>query len=115
MKLNSEEWMKKLKPGCRVLDPDGWDRYDFEKSWAEEITEEEFNKRFNRSTVDKMRSKMPDNQAREKIFGPECEHGITLLMTCPICKNSMETQISNQRLVIEELKKELDLWKSGKK
>ena len=34
-----------------VLDPDGWDRTDYRKSWfEEEITEEEFDKRAMKST-----------------------------------------------------------------
>jgi hypothetical protein len=45
MKHNSETWCK-IK-GVEVLDPDGWDRSpeNFAKSWAEEITEAEFDKR----------------------------------------------------------------------
>ena len=46
----SEEWYK----GCEVtiLDPDGWDRRNFQFSWHEEmITKEEFDKRVLSSTV----------------------------------------------------------------
>lgn len=49
----SEEWMDFLKPGARVLDPDGWDRQNFNYSWNEEpITSEEFENRFYQSTVE---------------------------------------------------------------
>jgi hypothetical protein len=34
-----------------VVDPDGWDRMNFEASWAEEITEPEFNARLMGSSV----------------------------------------------------------------
>ena len=34
-----------------VLDPDGWDRSNYEESWAEKISEEEFQRRLMMSTV----------------------------------------------------------------
>lgn len=34
-----------------IMDPDGWDRQNFEESWNEEITKEEFDKRLLQSTV----------------------------------------------------------------
>ena len=50
-KLTSEEWCK-LK-GIKILDPDGWDRSpeNWEKSWNEKITEEEFDNRASKSTI----------------------------------------------------------------
>lgn len=48
---NSDEWLKELFPDCQVLDPDGWDRKNFDISWAEKITKKEFSKRFMYSTV----------------------------------------------------------------
>ncbi len=38
--------------GVIVMDPDGWDRRKFDKSWAEKITYAEFKHRVGRSTVD---------------------------------------------------------------
>ena len=46
----SKEWQE-LYPEPRVLDPDGWDRQNFQYSWYEEkITLEEYNKRLITST-----------------------------------------------------------------
>lgn len=51
-KLTSEQWQS-LKPGVKVLDPDGWDRKNFQWSWhKEEITEAEYQKRLAQSTVE---------------------------------------------------------------
>jgi hypothetical protein len=50
-KLTPDEWL--LKPAYRgmvIMDPDGWDRKNFEASWAEPITEDEFAKRMLMST-----------------------------------------------------------------
>jgi hypothetical protein len=48
----SEQWQKKFKDKITVLDPDGWDRQNFEHSWKEEkITLEEFKKRCEKSTL----------------------------------------------------------------
>ncbi len=47
----SEEWQK-LKPNIQILDPDGWDRQNFEYSWHEErISEAEYDRRVMMSTV----------------------------------------------------------------
>ena len=47
----SEEWQK-LQPDTVVLDPDGWDRQNFEYSWHEElISLAEYGKRVNGSTI----------------------------------------------------------------
>lgn len=49
----SEEWSKN-EEGLTVLDPDGWDRDNFQYSWHEEkITYSEFNKRLLHSTIEK--------------------------------------------------------------
>ena len=48
MKLNSTEWSTKF--GVLVTDPDGWNRQDFDASWAEQITEAEFKARLQKST-----------------------------------------------------------------
>lgn len=37
--------------GVKVLDPDGWDRKDFERTWAQKITYPEMLKRLSKSTV----------------------------------------------------------------
>jgi hypothetical protein len=52
IKKTSEEWQKKFKNKILVLDPDGWDRQNFEHSWKEEkISLEEFKKRCSTSTL----------------------------------------------------------------
>ena len=46
----SEEWFRVFP--FNILDPDGWDRGNWEYSWVKEkITWEEFNKRANQSTI----------------------------------------------------------------
>ena len=48
----SAEWQKKFKDKIQILDPDGWDRQNFEYSWHEEkISLEEFKKRCMTSTI----------------------------------------------------------------
>lgn len=49
MKKNSTDWSRHFE--CLVYDPDGWDRVNFESSWGELITEEEFRKRASQSTL----------------------------------------------------------------
>lgn len=47
-----DEWLKtKEFKGMRVYDPDGWDRQNFEESWAKPITRYEFIARMCRSTI----------------------------------------------------------------
>ena len=42
----SEEWYKEKEYTDIILDPDGWDRKDFQYSWfVEKITKAEFEKR----------------------------------------------------------------------
>lgn len=48
----SDNWSRRLRDGIQILDPDGWDRKDYEHSWYQEfITQKEFEKRFMHSTV----------------------------------------------------------------
>jgi len=47
--MSSTAWCEKI--GVLVLDPDGWDRANFDQSWAELISEAEFRARLQRSTV----------------------------------------------------------------
>lgn len=50
MKKTSKEWQL-LKPNTIVIDPDGWDRSNYQFSWYDElITEEEYEQRLSRST-----------------------------------------------------------------
>ena len=50
IKKTSSEWIKEV--GYEVLDPDGWDRLNFDYSWnKEEITITEFKRRLSLSTV----------------------------------------------------------------
>lgn len=47
----SQEWAK-LDPTVKILDPDGWDRKNFNHSFYEElITKEEFTRRVIQSTI----------------------------------------------------------------
>lgn len=49
---NAEGWLATSDyAGVTVLDPDGWDRKNFEHSWAEELTREEFDSRLTLCTV----------------------------------------------------------------
>jgi|688.fasta_scaffold761113_3 hypothetical protein len=49
IKLPSSEWIKQY--GYIILDPDGWDRTNFDYSFNKElITKEEFEKRLSEST-----------------------------------------------------------------
>lgn len=49
---SSDEWLKEPKyAGITVLDPDGWDRSNYDVSWAEQISELEFNRRVGMSTI----------------------------------------------------------------
>lgn len=55
MKKTSQQWQE-LNPEIQVLDPDGWDRANFNFSWNEElITLEEYNKRLLHSTCIKIK------------------------------------------------------------
>ncbi len=45
----SDEWVKET--GVVIMDPDGWDRSNFDKSWAEPISKVEFDDRVQRSTI----------------------------------------------------------------
>lgn len=48
----SEEWYKELNPPYTIIDPDGWDRSNYQFSYFEElITEKEFNRRLMYSTI----------------------------------------------------------------
>lgn len=44
-----EEWAKRI--GVTILDPDGWDRSNFEESWSTPLTESEFRLRASLSTA----------------------------------------------------------------
>ena len=47
-----EEWLATEEyAGHTVLDPDGWNRRDFQNSWREPLTKEEFDARLSKSTV----------------------------------------------------------------
>lgn len=49
---SSDGWLKHLNiDRAAILDPDGWDRSNFEASWNEQITLKEFYRRLNQSTV----------------------------------------------------------------
>lgn len=47
----ADEWLAEpAYKGIEVYDPDGWDRQNFTASWAERISEAEFNLRLVAST-----------------------------------------------------------------
>ena len=61
----SEEWSQIIN-NVQVVDPDGWNRSNFQYSWFEEkIPVEEYINRVEKSTI-KMRSK--ENTTIEEIF-----------------------------------------------
>jgi hypothetical protein len=49
MKKTSQDWMTEF--GDMILDPDGWDRSNFDQSWNELITREEYISRRTQSTT----------------------------------------------------------------
>jgi len=50
VKKVSSEWIKEIN--CEILDPDGWDRTNYDYSFnREKITYEEFNRRLVLSTI----------------------------------------------------------------
>ena len=54
MKKTSKQWLQLEESitGLRIIDPDGWDRKNYEYSFNEElITQEEFHKRVFISTI----------------------------------------------------------------
>jgi len=53
MKLTPDEWLEYCKDFRRytIIDPDGWDKENYDESWAEEITKDEMTRRVSRSTV----------------------------------------------------------------
>jgi len=54
-KRNSQEWLEIMQESHDVLiiDPDGWDRKNYNHSFYEEkISEEEFNIRLSKSTIE---------------------------------------------------------------
>lgn len=50
--LTPDEWLRtEAYKDLTILDPDGWDRTNFEEDWIKPITVEEFNKRIIISTI----------------------------------------------------------------
>jgi len=49
-KKRSSEYWYSLVTEFTIYDPDGWDRQNFDRSWQELITKEEFDKRVSEST-----------------------------------------------------------------
>lgn len=59
---NSTEWLASTKyKHLSILDPDGWDRENFNESWNELITEEEFIHRLMNSTIMDSRRHIADS------------------------------------------------------
>ena len=60
-----EEWMKLDQyQGIEILDPDGWDRGDFARSWNELIDQKTFNMRLAACTLS-----LDDYARTEGLFG----------------------------------------------
>lgn len=49
LEKSSKDWAEEYQ--VTVYDPDGWDRTNFDESWSELISEEEFVRRCSVSTV----------------------------------------------------------------
>jgi hypothetical protein len=68
IKKCADDWLREPKyQDFIVMDPDGWDRKNYEASWAEEITEQEFNRRLLSSTC----ITKPSSQLRQGHRGIE--------------------------------------------
>lgn len=67
VRLTSEDWMKLIdNPEWRILDPDGWDRKNFQQSWYEErITANEFQRRAMYSTLSAPLGDYPTDRFRK--------------------------------------------------
>jgi hypothetical protein len=67
MLKTSEEWQKECT--VIILDPDGWDRKNYQYSWHEEqITKIEFEKRMVSSTVRFTKSMFDENDKLRDIW-----------------------------------------------
>ena len=53
LKLTSDQWLKQPEyKDIKILDPDGWDRQNYQFSFFEELIDEiDFNERLKKSTV----------------------------------------------------------------
>lgn len=68
LKKTSEEWNKLYN--IKILDPDGWDRRNFNYSWYEEkITKEEFRDRVLQSTIEGVEGGYPTRKSDLYLFG----------------------------------------------
>jgi hypothetical protein len=66
IKLSSDEWIK--LSGIIVTDPDGWDRKNFDVSWHEKITFDEFYNRASISTCIGWPLRMDYDQLKSCVF-----------------------------------------------
>lgn len=83
---SSEEWQKQF-PNTKVLDPDGWDRKNYQYSWfKEKITLTEYNSRLNRSTVKGIIQK---REPKQEIVGYRLKSHINRNIVDGILKNPM--------------------------
>ena len=58
-----EDWL--IDPAysdIMIIDPDGWDRQNFEESWARPINQKEFERRLGMCTIDMARRTQHDSQ-----------------------------------------------------
>lgn len=70
-KLAPERWC--LRTGIRVMDPDGWDRKNYEESWRKPITRDEFLVRARSSTCMAWPRPLYDEKWKDKERKP-AEH-----------------------------------------
>lgn len=106
---SSAQWQE-LTPYIRVLDPDGWDRRNFEKSWHEPITFEEYCHRRTLSTCShSAAAKMVwkclhctnvySNEEMSAREGSECDCGGPLSM-----QFAVEASVEEQPVLVESIK-----------
>jgi hypothetical protein len=79
---SSNDWQ--IEKGIVVLDPDGWDRLNYQASWDELISESEFSYRLNQSTSIRMPAPFPDRPCSKpgQITGVKLlEDGYTVKVT----------------------------------
>lgn len=80
IKLTSDDWSKLIdNPSWCVLDPDGWDRKNFQYSWYEErITAQEFRERSMYSTLQMPKDDYPVDRLVEKYGAAQSQKGQVL-------------------------------------
>ena len=123
MKKTSAQWHSLLETkyrGSYVMDPDGWDRKNYDYSfYQEQITEEEFWKRFFRSTVSISPELLKDMQNNVNIvLGESYDESKCLLLHYFVALDEYRTDPNrtNKDLLLEaeyECRKKVGLSTDG--